>query len=236
MAQLTLVVAFLAGLVSFLSPCVLPIIPAFLVYLSGVSLNAAETQKKAIFFNSFFFVMGFSLVFALLGIVLNTILEKVAYEVQVWLARIGGTIIIIFGLYLTGLIKLPFLEREHKLKVKTHVKSRYRTSFLFGAAFAAGWTPCVGAVLGGILGLALSQPGSAFGLLFTYSLGLGLPFLLVGLFTAQATSWIHNYAHLLKYLNIIFGIFLVIIGVLAFTQNLSLIANFDVLNRWLLRP
>ena len=130
---------------------------------------------------------------------------------------------------------MPFLEREHKPEVQTRFASRYFTSFVFGAAFAAGWTPCVGAVLGGILGLAVTAPGSALTFLFAYSLGLGLPFLLVGLFTHQASALIRRYAFLLRYLNIVFGSALIALGVLAFTQSLNLIANFEFLNRWLLR-
>jgi len=226
--------AFLGGLVSFLSPCVLPIIPGFLSYLAGASLKDSEVKRKEIFLNSVFFVLGFSLVFAALGVLLNTILEAIAYDVQQWLARIGGGIIILFGLYLTGLLKLPFLEREHKFKVPLNLRSRYLTSTLFGAAFAAGWTPCVGAVLGGILGLAATAPGSAFTLLFSYSLGLGLPFLATGLFAGHASAFIQKYAHILSYVNIGFGVLLIILGILAFTQSLNLIANFELLNQFLL--
>lgn len=235
MADISIVVAFIAGLVSFLAPCVLPIIPGFLSYLAGASLGESQSKRKDIFLASFFFVLGFSAVFSLLGVLLNTVLEAVAYDAQVWLARIGGGLIILFGLYLTGLLKLSFLEREHKFSVTKKFKSRHLTSFVFGSAFAAGWTPCVGAVLGGILGLAASSPGSAFSLLVAYSLGLGIPFLLVGLFAAQASELINRYASYLKYVNIIFGIILVGIGILAFTQNLNLIANFELLNRILLR-
>ena len=234
-SELSIVVAFSAGLVSFLSPCILPIIPGFLSYLAGSSLSDSGLRRWMVFMNSFFFVLGFSSVFAVLGVLLNTILEAVAYDVQLWLARIGGAIIIFFGLYLVGLIKLEFLEREYKFSINRKFSSRYLTSFVFGSAFAAGWTPCVGAVLGGILGLAAAQPGSAFTLLFSYSLGLGIPFLLVGLFASQSADLINRYAGWLKYINIVFGIVLIILGVLAFTQNLNRIANLEILNRFLLR-
>jgi cytochrome c-type biogenesis protein len=233
-AEVTLAVAFLAGLVSFLSPCVLPIVPGFLAYLAGSSVQEAKTHRLTIFLNSVFFVLGFSLIFALLGVLLNTVLEAAAYEVQLWLAKLGGAIIIFFGLYLVGLIKIKFLEKEHKFNLKRQFKSKYLTSFSFGAAFAAGWTPCVGAVLGGLLGLAATQPGIAFYLLLTYSLGLGLPFLLVGLFVAQSVDFIHKYSHLLNIIKVVFGVILIIIGILAFTQNLDLVANFDFLNDLLL--
>lgn len=235
MNELSITFAFIAGLVSFLSPCMLPIIPGFFSYLAGASLSESKSKRKDIFLASLFFVLGFAAVFSILGVVLNTILEAVAYDAQIWLSRIGGGIIILFGLYLTRLIKIPFLEREYKLTVKTKFRSRHLTSFAFGAAFAAGWTPCVGAVLGGILGLAASAPGSAFPLLFSYSLGLGVPFLFVGLFTSQASNLINRYAHILKYVNIVFGIVLIVLGILAFTQNLNRIANFELLNRLLLQ-
>lgn len=233
--ELTLSIAFFAGLVSFLSPCVLPIIPGFLAYLAGSSLSDAARHRREIFVNSVFFVLGFSLVFATLGVLLNTVLERIAYDAQAWLARIGGAIIIFFGLYLVGLVKIPFLEREYKPRVNVTLKSRYATSFLFGLAFAAGWTPCVGAVLGGILGLAALEPGSAFTLLFAYSLGLGLPFLGVGLFASRASGFINRYAKYARYVNIAFGIILIALGILAFTQELNRIANLEILNRFLLR-
>lgn len=162
MTESLLVGAFLGGLVSFLAPCVLPIIPGFLAYLAGSSTADIGSKRKEIFINSVFFVLGFGVVFASLGVLLNTILESVAYDVQIWLSRIGGVMIIFFGLYLVGLIRIPFLEKDYKLEVKIKFKSRYATSFLFGLAFAAGWTPCVGPALGVILGLAATQPGSAF--------------------------------------------------------------------------
>ena len=235
MSDFSIVVAFVAGLVSFLSPCVLPIIPGFMAYLAGSSLDQAQSHRRDIFLASLFFVFGFSSVFSALGVLLNTLLEAVAYDAQIWLARIGGGIIILFGLYLVGLVKIPFLDRELRISVRTKFKSKFLTSFVFGAAFAAGWTPCVGAVLGGILGLAASAPGSAFTFLFSYSLGLGLPFLLVGLFASQASGFINKYIQWFKYITTAFGILLIIIGILSFTQQLSRIANFEILNQWLLK-
>ena len=235
MADVTIVVAFVAGFVSFLAPCILPIIPGFLAYLAGSVTDKPDAKGRLeIFLNSVFFVIGFSLVFAALGVLLNTILQGVAYGVQTWLARIGGALIIFFGLYLTGLIKVPFLDRDHKMIVKKKFSSRYITSLVFGAAFAAGWTPCVGAALGAILGLAAAHPGTAFSLLMAYSLGLGLPFLIVGAFAAQAQALVLKIGPALKYINIVFGALLIILGILVFTQNLSLIANFDLLNSILL--
>ena len=233
-SDITIIFAFLAGIISFLSPCVLPLIPGYLAYLSGTSLSEAKNKRKDMFINSLFFVIGFSLVFAALGVLLNTLLEAVAFSVQEWLARIGGVIIIFFGLYLVGLVKIKFLERDYKINVKRKFSSRYVTSTVFGAAFAVGWSPCVGAVLGGILGLAASQPGSAFTLLISYSAGFSIPFLIMGLFAAEANKIIIRYAKVAKYINIGFGGLLIVLGILIFTQTLSRISNFELLNQILL--
>ena len=233
--HLNIFVAFAAGVVSFLSPCVLPIIPGFLAYLAGASVSDSGSRRWELFLNSFFFVLGFSLVFAALGVLLNTLLVHIAYGVQTWLSRIGGAVIIFFGLFLMGLIHISYFEREHKFAVKTRFRSRYITSLVFGFAFAAGWTPCVGPALGAILGLAASAPGSAFTLLFAYALGLGVPFLLVGAFAARAADIINRSADALKIINVIFGIVPVGLGILVFTQELPLIANFSFLNSFFLQ-
>jgi cytochrome c-type biogenesis protein len=206
-----------------------------LAYLAGSNVPNSSSNRKEIFINSVFFVLGFGIVFSLLGILLNTILENIAYDAQIWLSRLGGIMIIFFGLYLVGLIKIPFLEKEYKLGVKTKFKSRYVTSFIFGLSFAVGWTPCVGPALGVILGLAATEPSSAFFLLLIYSLGLGIPFVVVGAFTAQAAQFIARHTTALKYINAAFGIILLVLGVLVFTQKLSLIANFEILNKLLLQ-
>jgi cytochrome c-type biogenesis protein len=216
--------AFVAGLVSFLAPCVLPIIPGFLAYLAGSTDAESTTKRRDIFINAVFFVLGFSTVFAVLGILLQTVLQAVGPEVQLWLSRIGGIVIIFFGLYLVGLIKLKFLEVNHQVRMTKKFNSRFLTSF------AVGWTPCAGAVLGAILALAASSPLSSFFLLFSYSLGLGVPFLIVGAFTAQATSFIAKMGDGFKYVNIIFGVILIALGVLVFTNDLSLLGNFNFVN------
>ena len=233
MVDVTYFVAFLAGIVSFLAPCVLPLVPGFLVYLAGTSVSEAGSKRLDIVIATLLFVAGFSIVFSLLGVLLSTILNSVAYSVQLWLSRLGGLIIIFFGLYLVGLIRISWLEQEHKFAVKG-IKSRYVTSFVFGVAFAAGWTPCVGAALGAILGLAATRPAFAFTLLLAYSLGLGLPFIVTGIFASQAAVWIKKYSLTLQYVNIVFGILLIVIGILIFTQTLVLFANLPVLNNFLL--
>ncbi len=228
-SSVTLGVSFLAGLVSFLSPCVLPLIPGFLSYLAGSSLSDAKSHRWSIFLSSVFFVLGFSTVFALIGVLLNSVLSSFAVDFQIWVSRIGGAFIILFGLFLTGLITPAFLEREYKIQPTVRVASRHLSAFLFGAAFAAGWTPCVGPVLGSILVLATVSPGSSFALLLAYSFGLGLPFLLVGLFASQASGLIKKYRKFLSGVNVVFGLLLIVIGVLVFTENLGVLANFGPL-------
>lgn len=220
-----LLLAFNAGIISFLAPCVLPLLPGFLAYLAGTTTNGSDTNKSSVMLHAFLYALGFTSVFAILGVALTTVLEAVAYDVQIWLARIGGLVVIFFGLYLTGILHLPWLERTYRLThIATH--SRYLTSFLFGAAFAAGWTPCAGLALGAILGLATTQPGSAFGLLLAYALGFTLPFLLLSLGLSQAQKILARYAPYVRWLNLLFGIILVIFGFLLFTQMINRFADF----------
>lgn len=228
MAEITLFVAFTAGLASFLSPCVLPLVPAFMAYLSGTT--AAEIKKEprqaraAIFINTILFVLGFTVVFALFGILINSILLNASYIIRDISGKIGGIVIILFGLVLLGVIKPQFLQQEHKLKLKG-LKPSYAASFLFGAAFAVGWTPCVGAILGAILTLALTNPGIAFWMLFSYAMGLGLPFIAAGLFTSRAAELINKHHNAMKYISLAAGAALILLGILVFTNNLAKVAN-----------
>ena len=236
MAEITILFAFAAGILSFLSPCILPLIPAFLAYLSGTTIEESkETKKKLnVVLNTLFFVLGFSVIFSLIGVLLNSILIGISYDLRIWLSRMGGVVIIALGLYLLGVLKIPFLSSEHKFRPKKF-KLSYLTSFIFGAAFAAGWTPCVGAVLGTILTLAITSPGIAFALLFAYSIGLGIPFILSGIFLSQTLILISKAGNLLKYFNIIMGIILIVIGILVFTNNLAAVANLQFASNLLSR-
>ena len=230
MVEITLIAAFLAGFFSFLSPCVLPLIPAFLSYLGGVSVKDLQSngfktvQRAKIFLNALFFVFGFSIVFSLAGVLLNSLLRDISYDLQLWMGRIGGIVIVIFGLFVLGLIRIPFLEAERRLK-PVQTKYAYLTSFLFGATFAIGWTPCVGAILGGILTLAFTQPSSAFGMLLSYSIGLALPFLAVGAFTPEALRFIRRHGKWGEYFDYAMGVILIILGILVFTNQLVVVAN-----------
>lgn len=222
MSDISLWIAFTAGIVSFLAPCVLPLVPAYLAYLGGSALNEnTPPHRFATFFAGIFFVLGFTSVFAIAGIAFQSVLIQASVILQTSLARIGGAIIIFFGLYLMGLVRLSFLERPHKIAIHRKFSSRALASFVFGSAFAAGWTPCVGAALGAILGLATLAPAKTFFLLIAYALGLGVPFLIIGAFASEIERYLMRSFAWTQYVNIIFGGILVFFGMLAFTQNLA---------------
>lgn len=223
---ITLAAAFVAGVLSFASPCVLPLVPGFLSYLGGVGLKEGEkASRMRIFLNAVAYVLGFVAVFSLLGVLLNGVLGAASYDVRTWLSRIGGAIIILFGLYMLGLVKLGFLQSEHRMKPGEGARRSYIFSFLFGASFAVGWSPCVGAILGAVLTLAATAPGESFVLLFAYSLGLGLPFLIAGAFIAQARGLIRKAGPYMQYFNYASGALLIVLGILVFTDSLSQAAD-----------
>ncbi len=240
MTEITLAVAALAGLGSFVAPCILPIIPAFLAYISGTTLselnqNDSKTitiNRTNIILNSVFFVLGFSIVFSVLGVIINSVLATSAGELVGGLNQIGGIIIVGFGVFLLLSMKINKLNMEKRFFPKTS-KSSYPMSFVFGLAFAAGWTPCVGPILGTILTLAATTPSIAFNLLLVYSLGLGIPFILMGVFYSRTTKIIRSMSKHLKYYNVILGGFIIILGILVFTNQLAYIANFPLLNELL---
>ena len=268
MLETSILVSALAGLGSFISPSILPILPAFISYLSGTSINEIQrsdtnttgeiegtdaksgvTGKKKqqqqqqlpltirkstrlnIFLNTVYFVLGFSLVFAVLGVILNSALATVGPTFQHTLSSIGGIVIIAFGIYLILSIKLRILNFEKRMTKIPKFKTSYITSFVFGAAFAAGWTPCVGPILGSIFTLAATAPGAAYNSLLAYSLGLGIPFLITGAFFTRATGLIRRMVKHLKYFNPAMGAMLVIVGILVFTNQLALLANFPLANQ-----
>ena len=233
MAEPTLVLALFAGLASFLSPCMLPVIPAFLAQLAGTSLDLSDLERRDLLLGTIMFVAGFAAMFATLGMVLGAVLADVATEVLTWLSRLAGTIIILLGLHLTDLLRLPLLNRQYS----THPgrpKPRHLSSFLFGASFAVAWTPCVGPILGSTLALATTRPASAFPLLLTYAVGLGAPFLLVGLFPSRAFSFLKQHRRGAARVHVAFGVVLIGMGVFVFTNQLNVLANFRLLNEVLL--
>lgn len=199
------------------------------MYNRSVPPEGTTKRDWSIFASSAFFVLGFSVVFSLLGVLLQTVLADVSTGVQLWLARLGGGIIILFGLFLLNLFTPTFLLSTHQIAVGIRFRSHYLTSFVFGAAFAVGWTPCVSAALGAILALAATNAGGAFFLLLAYTVGIGVPFLLVGLFTDRAQAIIQKAGRWLETIQHVFGVILIAIGVLVFTGELSRIANIQFL-------
>ena len=243
--ETSVLISALAGVGSFFSPCILPIIPAFVSYLSGTALKEMQNQNPSlnspsialkqstrlnIFLNTVYFVLGFSLVFAIMGVVLNSFLVNIATGFQTTFQVIGGAVIIAFGGYLILSTKLRMLNFEKKMTNLPRFKTTYLTSFVFGAAFASGWTPCVGPILGTTLTLAATSPGAAYNSLLAYSLGLGLPFLITGAFFSQSTKLIRKMVKHLKYFNPLMGAILIILGILVLTNQLSIIGNFPLAN------
>jgi cytochrome c-type biogenesis protein len=230
----TLMIAFVAGVASFASPCMLPVIPAFFAQLAGTSLGrASELGRRALLLDAFLFVIGFSFVFAVLGVALNAALDEVAAETLAWLSRLAGAVIVVLGLHMMGLLRMSVLDRSYPARPMAAGSGRLGP-LLFGSSFAVAWTPCVGPVLGSTLALAAAQPATAFPLLLAYAAGLGAPFLLVGLFPSRGFAFVRRHRRWAARLHAAFGAVLVGMGALVFTGTLDLLANFDVLNEVLL--
>jgi len=231
--QVSLFAAFSAGLLSFISPCVLPLVPSYLSYITGLSVeNLAKAEererfKSAIIFNSLLFIAGFSTVFIAFG-ASASLIGQVLYEYQDVIRKVGGMLIIIFGLYLLGILKLNFLMTERRLM---HFESRpvgYVGSYLIGTAFAAGWTPCVGPVLGTILAYASTTESMSGGvmLLSAYSFGLGLPFFLTAFGMDTFLSYFKSLRTYLGGVSFVSGTLLILVGVMIFTDSVTLFTSF----------
>ncbi|MFH0764376.1 MAG: cytochrome c biogenesis protein CcdA [Candidatus Omnitrophota bacterium] len=225
------IVAFTAGLLTFLSPCLLPLVPSFIAYITGVSFGdlkdagkKGEVRKKAVM-HSLLFIAGFSVIFILLGLT-ATVIGKALFAYQKYIRIGGGILITVFGLYLTGLLKLDFLVKERRFAISTKGAS-YFGSFLIGVTFAAAWTPCAGPILGSILVLAGARADVAEGakLLAVYSLGIAVPFFLTGLLVDVFLEYFKRFKKVVGVINIIGGVFLIIVGVLVATNYLQVISE-----------
>lgn len=234
MFDVGLPVAFASGLVSFFAPCVLPLLPAYVGYVTGVS--AKELNKKGyapymkkILSSSFFYILGFSTVFVILGTVaagLSGFLSRFDFLIQ----KLGGLLIIFLGLNFAGFVNIPFLARERKLKLPEWSKKiGYARSFIVGVTFATAWTPCVGVILGSILTLAAVSGTAGKGalLLFSYSMGLSLPFVIVSLTLASAPKYVSFIGRYIGTISKIAGILLAVLGILLLT------GSYKYLNGWL---
>jgi cytochrome c-type biogenesis protein len=232
--NLSLGLAFLAGLASFLSPCVFSLVPAYISYLSGQSIAALKTgqdnsKKLEAFSNGFAFVLGFSLVFISLGLTASAI-GGFLYFLKDYLAKIGGIVVILFGLHLTGIIRIPFLEYDTRVQTQKSGRRTLVSSFLMGIFFSAGWSPCVGPVLTAILTLAIQGGSIAEGikLLSVYSIGLGIPFLAAALGIGWVTNILQKYAKLTHYIEIAMGVILIIVGIMLFFGVLARLNRFGL--------
>lgn len=225
MKDVSFPLAFLAGLLSFMSPCVLPLIPSYVSFITGVSFEdlTEGTDRRKIrnltITNSLSFIAGFSFIFVALG-ASSSAVGRFLFQYQDWIRIIGGVLVIFFGLFVSGVIRLDFLTRERKLHLSGK-PAGYFGSFLVGMTFAAAWTPCIGPILGTILLYASTQGSAVYGfqLLAVYSLGLGIPFFLSSL---MFNSFLAYSGRIRKHMRIIMavsGLLLIVFGVLLLTNN-----------------
>jgi cytochrome c-type biogenesis protein len=232
---LGLVVAFTAGLLSFLSPCVLPLIPSYATFITGMSLDELTDSpqartRRAVLVHGMLFVLGFTLVFLILG-ASATFLGSLMRAYSDWVGRVGGVLLIVFGLYLLGVLRLPGAGREFRVHLSDKPVG-YLGTLLVGVAFGAGWTPCIGPVLGGILTLAATSGsvGQGMGLLAVYSLGLAVPFLLATLLLERFLRNFKRFRHYLPWVSRASGALLLVMGFLLVTGSFTVLSG--MLARW----
>ncbi|HLS47415.1 MAG TPA: cytochrome c biogenesis CcdA family protein [Gemmatimonadales bacterium] len=218
-------VAFSAGLLSFLSPCVLPLVPSYMAFLTGMTPPDAANRRRITVTHALFFVLGFSAVFLALGAGASALGAALKSQ-QLLIERIGGVLIIIFGLWMLGVLKLDFLQREQRLQVEDKPVG-YLGSSLVGMAFAAGWVPCIGPILGAILGLAATEADFSRGmaLLGAYSAGLALPFLLAAFALDRFLEWFTGFRRHLGTVKVVSGVLLLAVGLLMVTGQFTQLAG-----------
>ena len=221
--DIPITIAFLAGILSFLSPCVLPIVPGFISYIVGKSFadlqNSSGLKTLKLFPYVLLFTLGFSFVFIIMGASID-FLSDIFFDFKKQLNFISGILIITLGLYFIGIIKIPFLDFERKLKLQGFQNNHF-FPFLIGVAFAFGWSPCIGPILGSVLAVAIKDSVNGVILLSFYSMGLAVPFIIVGLMMSKLlimTSFLNRY---IRYFQFITGIILLITGVLIFNGSIQ---------------
>lgn len=228
-SDLSFGLAFVAGVASFVSPCVLSLVPAYVGYLSSRAVTAADgpagpsaESRWGTLAHGLAFVLGFSLVFIGLGLTASAV-GSVLFDLKPLLVRLGGIVVVVFGLHTMGVIHIPFLEYDTRRQQAPDRRLGYLSSALMGVFFSAGWAPCVGPVLGAVLTLALNSDGVARGgwLLTAYSIGLGIPFLLAAAGIGSVSEMLRRYGRYLRYVSIVTGLLLVFIGILLFTDSLA---------------
>ena len=219
-------IALVAGLLSFLSPCVLPLIPSYVGFLTGMSAEELGTRRGTALLHALWFVAGFSLIFVLLGASASA-LGSLMRGWEAWLGRIGGVMVIVFGLYLLGVLRPAFLMRERRLHLATKPLG-YLGSAAVGIAFGAAWTPCVGPILGAILTLAAarSSVGQGMALLGWYALGLAVPFVLTAVALERFLAWFQRFRPYLAWVERVSGAILIVLGILLITDRFTLLAGY----------
>jgi len=230
-ANITVGLAFLAGLASFLSPCVFSLVPAYVGYLGGRAAGgeASANNRWITFSHGLVFVLGFSVVFISLGLAASA-LGGFLYDARDLLAKIGGLVVIIFGLHMIGVFRIPFLEYDTRVQKLPDARLGYLASFLMGVFFSAGWSPCVGPVLGAILTLAMNGGDLGFGatMLTAYSAGLAIPFLIAALGIGWVTGLLRKHGKTMRYVEIAMGVILVIVGLMLIFGVFNLLANYGL--------
>lgn len=230
LADIGISLAFFAGLASFFSPCVFSLVPAYVGYLGGrsaASSQAGQSDPKNTISHGLFFVLGFSSVFISLGAA-SSALGGLLFDARQWLAYIGGVVVIVFGLHMTGLMRIHFLEYDLRAQSAPNRKRGYLASFLMGVFFSAGWSPCVGPILGAILTLALSGGSVSRGviLLSAYSAGLAIPFLIASAQIGLVTNALRRYGKLMHYVEVGMGYLLILVGILLLSGQLQQVARY----------
>ncbi len=221
--------AFLAGLASFLSPCVFSLVPAYIGYLGGRTAGGDTRGRWTTFLHGVAFVLGFSVIFILLGIATSA-LGGMLYDARNVIAKIGGIVVIIFGIHMIGIIRIPFLEYDTRRQELPDQKLGYLSSALMGVFFSAGWSPCVGPVLGTILTISLHSGRIWEGaiLLAAYSAGLAIPFLVAALGIGWVSVVIKKYGKVMRYIEIAMGVLLVIVGGMLFFGIFEQLSRFGI--------
>jgi len=225
-ASFGVAISFTAGLLSFLSPCVLPLIPSYVTFITGLSLEDVQKARRAALVHSVLFVLGFSLIFLALGAT-ATVLGRVLLAHRVWLSRVGGVLVILFGLYTLGVLNVGALSRERRVHLADKPVG-YLGTVLVGIAFGAGWTPCIGPILGSILILSSSSADLSRGLLLltAYSLGLAIPFLLSALLVRQFLALFTRLRRQMVWVTRAAGVLLIAVGVLMVTDYFTVLAGY----------
>jgi cytochrome c-type biogenesis protein len=227
--DVTIGLAILAGLASFLSPCVFALVPVYIGYLGGRAVGGESNSHNrwVTFSHGLAFVVGFSLVFILFNIIAAA-LGGMLLGVRIWLAKLGGIIVIIFGLHMIGVFRIPFLEYDVRIHSQADPRWGYLSSLLMGIFFSAGWAPCVGPILGSIMTFA-ANGGSIFrGILLglAYSAGLAIPFLVAALGIGWVSTILRRYSRVMRITEIVMGILLVVSGILLFLGSFNILASF----------